>query len=77
MGLMVGVNLSLGSVKACCQATSEAMASTHADLHAQVKAADSVHADETGFGRCGGNSHVALGRDLGPYGSVPPAARPG
>lgn len=53
MRLMAGVNLSLGSVQACCEAASEAMASTHADLHAQVKSADSAHADETGFGRCG------------------------
>ena len=29
------------------------MASTHGDLHAEVKVASSVHADETGFGRCG------------------------
>jgi len=53
MRLMGGVDLSLGSVQACCEAASEAMAATHADLHAQVKAADIVHADETGFGRCG------------------------
>jgi len=51
--LLGGVELSLGSVQACCEAASMAMASTHADLHAQVKAASSVHADETGFGRCG------------------------
>jgi transposase len=53
MRLMAGVKLSLGSIQACCEASSEAMASTHADLHAQVKAADAVSADETGFGRCG------------------------
>lgn len=53
MGLMAGVEMSLGSVQACCEAASEAMASTHGDLHAEVKAAAVVHADETGFGRCG------------------------
>ena len=51
--LMAGVDMSLGSVQACCETASEAMAGAHADLHAQVKAADAVHADETGFGRCG------------------------
>lgn len=53
MGLIAGVEMSLGSVQACCEAASEAMASAHGDLHAEVKSADSVHADETGFGRCG------------------------
>ena len=51
--LMLGVEMSLGSVQACCEAASEAMAVTHADLHAEVKATSAVHADETGFGRCG------------------------
>ncbi len=51
--LMAGVKLSLGSVQACCETASGAMAATHAELHAQVKTADSVNADETGFGRCG------------------------
>ena len=53
MRLMAGVDMSLGSVQACCGVASEAMAGAHADLHAQVKAAGAVHADETGFGRCG------------------------
>lgn len=53
MGLMAGVEMSLGSVQACCEAASGAMASTHGDLHAEVKTASAVHADETGFGRCG------------------------
>jgi len=53
MRLMAGVELSLGSVQACCEAASDAMADTHADLHAEVKSATGVHADETGFGRCG------------------------
>ncbi len=53
MGLLTGVEMSLGSVQSCCEAASEAMASTHGDLHAEVKAAPAVHADETGFGRCG------------------------
>ncbi len=53
MGLLAGVEMSLGSVQACCEAASAAMASTHSDLHAEVKVASAVHADETGFGRCG------------------------
>ena len=53
LGLLAGVEMSLGSVQACCEAASEAMASTHGELHAEVKAATAVHADETGFGRCG------------------------
>lgn len=52
MGLLAGVEMSLGSVQTCCEAASEAMASTHGNLHAEVKAASTVHADETGFGRC-------------------------
>lgn len=51
--LMAGVEMSLGSVQACCEAASEAMASTHGDLQAEVRTASAVHADETGFGRCG------------------------
>jgi transposase len=51
--LVAGLELSLGSVQACCEAASQAMAETHADLHAEVKGADAIHADETGFGRCG------------------------
>lgn len=53
MRLMAGVEMSLGSVQACCGAASEAMAQAHGDLHTEVKAASAVHADETGFGRCG------------------------
>jgi transposase len=53
MRLLAGVEISLGSVQACCEAASEAMAKAHEDLHAEVKAASAVHADETGFGRCG------------------------
>jgi transposase len=52
-GMLLGVPMSLGSVQACCESASEAMASAHADLHGEVKAASAVHADETGFGRCG------------------------
>jgi transposase len=51
--LLAGLEMSLGSVQACCEAASEAMAQAHGDLHAEVKAASAVHADETGFGRCG------------------------
>lgn len=53
MRLLVGVDMSLGSVQACCEAASEAMAESHGDLHAEVKAAAFAHADETGFGQCG------------------------
>ncbi len=51
--LVAGLDLSLGSVQACCEAASHVMADTHAGLHAEVRGADAVHADETGFGRCG------------------------
>jgi transposase len=51
--LLAGVEMSLGSVQSCCEDASEAMAQVHADLHASVKHAGHVHADETGFGRCG------------------------
>lgn len=53
MGLLAGVEMSLGSIQACCEAASKAMVGTHTELHGQVKSADAVHADETGFGRCG------------------------
>jgi transposase len=53
MRLLIGVEMSLGSVQACCEAASEAMAGTHADLHTEIKAAAFAHADETGFGQCG------------------------
>ena len=52
---MFGVRISLGSVQACCKAVSEAAAETAQAIHAEVKQAPSVHADETGFGRCGKN----------------------
>jgi len=53
MRLSAGWKVSRGSVQACCEATSGAMVTTHAGLHAEVKTANSAHADETGFGRCG------------------------
>lgn len=45
--------MSVGSVAACCKAVSEAVAPTAEAIHAEVKASQAVHADETGFGRCG------------------------
>ncbi len=48
-----GVRMSLGSVAACCKSVSEAVALTTEAIHAEVKALPVVHADETGFGRCG------------------------
>lgn len=50
---MFGARLSLGSVQACCQAVSEAAAETVEAIHVAVKQAPVIHADETGFGRCG------------------------
>ena len=50
---LFNIEISLGSVQACCESASAAMAPAFADLHAQIQAAPSVHADETGFGRCG------------------------
>jgi len=50
---MFGVRISLGSVQACCKAASEAAAETAQAIHAEVKRAPFVHADETSFGRCG------------------------
>jgi len=50
---MFGVRISLGSVQACCKASSEAAEETAQAIHAEVKRAPFVHADETGFGRCG------------------------
>jgi transposase len=50
---MFGVRISLGSAQACCKAVSEAVAQTAEGIHAEVKRAPFVHADETGFGRCG------------------------
>lgn len=51
--LVAGVEMSLGSAQSCCEDASKAKAQAHADLHADVKDADHVHADETGFGRYG------------------------
>jgi len=48
-----GVRISLGSVQACCKAASEVAAPTAQAILAEVKQAPEVHADETGFGRCG------------------------
>lgn len=48
-----GVNMSLGSVHACCKAVSEAVAETVHGIHEELKQASVVYADETGFGRCG------------------------
>ncbi|WP_005031817.1 IS66 family transposase [Holophaga foetida] len=48
-----GVRMSLGSVAACCKSVSEAVAPTARAIHEEVKASPVVHADETGFGRCG------------------------
>lgn len=49
-----GVNVSLGSVQACCMAASLAIAKTAEGIHGELKQAAAVHADETGFGRCKG-----------------------
>ena len=50
---LFNIEISLGSVQTCCEAVSKAIASAFEDIHAQVKQAPAVHADETGFGRCG------------------------
>jgi transposase len=47
-----GIRMGLGSVQACCESVSDAVASTHAELHEALKSSPLVHADETGFGRC-------------------------
>lgn len=49
-----GVQISLGSVQACCEAVSEAASETATAIHEEVKQSNRVHADETGFGKCGG-----------------------
>lgn len=51
--VLFGVPISLGSVQACCKAVSEAVAETAQGIHEEIKQAKVVHADETGFGRCG------------------------
>jgi transposase len=50
---LFGVRISLGSVQACCNAVSAAVAEPAQIIHAEVKQAAVVHVDETGFGRCG------------------------
>ena len=50
---LFNIEISLGSVQASCEGTSQAIAPAFEDLHAQIKTAPVVHADETGFGRCG------------------------
>ena len=47
-----GIRMGIASVQACCESVSEAVASTHGKLHADLKASTVVHADETGFGEC-------------------------
>jgi transposase len=51
--VLLGVPISLGSVQACCQAASEAVAETVQALHEEIKQAAVLYVDETGFGRCG------------------------
>lgn len=48
-----GIRMGIASVQACCQSVSDAVASTHAKLHEALKSSPALHADETGFGRCG------------------------
>ena len=50
---LFNIEISLGSVQACCEGASQALEPAFDGLHAQLKAAPAVHADETGFGRCG------------------------
>jgi transposase len=50
---LFGVRISLGSVQACCKSVSGAVVSTAEVIHDEVKQAPELHADETGFGRCG------------------------
>jgi len=47
------VRISLGSVQGCCKAVSAAVAETAEAIHAEVKRAPVVNADETSLGRCG------------------------
>ena len=51
LGTVLDVTLCLGSVQACCEAASEAIAPTVAEIHADLKASPVVHVDETSFGR--------------------------
>lgn len=75
---MFGVRISLGSVQACCKAVSEAAAETTEAIHAEVKRSPSVHADETGFGRCGKDRMwlwVAAGADAEAFRLLPGRGR--
>ena len=49
---LFNVPISLGSVQATCEAVSEASAETAEAIHAELKKAKSVHADESGYMRC-------------------------
>jgi transposase len=71
---LFGVRISLGSVQACCKAVSEAAAETVEAIHTEVKQAPMVHADETGFGRCGKDRMwlwVAAGADAEAFRLLP------
>jgi transposase len=48
-----GIRMGIASVQTCCESVSDAVASTHAKLHEALKSSPTLHADETGFGRCG------------------------
>jgi transposase len=50
---LFGVSMSLGSVQACCNTVSAAVADTVEVLRVEVKQAPERHADETGFAKCG------------------------
>jgi transposase len=76
---LFGVRISLGSVQTCCKAVSEAAAAPAATIHAEVKRAPFVHADETGFGRCGKDRMwlwVAAGGDAEAFRLLPGRGRP-
>ncbi len=71
---LFGVQISLGSVQACCKAVSEAAAETAEAIHAEVRQAPVVNADETGFGRCGKDRMwlwVAAGADAEAFRLLP------
>jgi transposase len=75
---MFGVRISLGSVQACCKAVSEAVADTTEAIHIEVKQSSAVHADETGFGRCGKDRMwlwVAAGGDAEAFRLLPGRGR--
>ena len=48
-----GIPMGLATIQACCLDASGAMAPAHEAVRQEVQAAPAVHADETGFGRCG------------------------